>query len=141
MKQDRQARISVRIGFVLVLFAGFYQHCKGQDLRFNTSGGLVFVTPTQTAAVCLYSGEGFTEITTPELDKYGPELWPRFQVLAQMANDAAVPFPVFIQEQEIDNDEAARERYRRCQDVRLAFLEILTESAILEISYLTGGIR
>lgn len=135
MKQHKQAEIAVRIGLLIVLAATTYK-CSGQEMRFNTESGLVIAQETNNPnEICILFGGKFQEVKTQHLQHGGKTVNERLACAVRMADDAGVPYRVFLRENAMPDGALAHAYYSKCQELRLQFLAILPERAFLELRH------
>lgn len=137
MKQHKQTEWAVRIGLLIFLAAAAYK-CHTQEMRFNTSPGLVIASKTNDPdEICLKFGNVFQSVKAEHLQHSGRTLEKRLACALMMADDAGVNYRTFLMENSMPDNKIARAYYAKCKELRLQFLEILPERAFLELRHIT----
>lgn len=127
----------IRAAFVAVMAMSAYK-CTGQDFRVQTAVGLVtFCESSDPDEICLSFGVLAGELKAEHLGKCANTLPGRIAAAAQMADDAGVPYPDFLKESQIRDNQIIREYYAKCRAIRRQFLSIMPERAFLEIRHIT----
>ena len=140
--QTKQFERIIRAAFVAVLALSAYkctaQDFKAQDFRVQTAVGLVtFCESSDPDEICLSFGVLAGELKAEHLGKCANTLPGRIAAAAQMADDAGVPYPDFLKESQIRDNQIIREYYAKCRAIRRQFLSIMPERAFLEIRHIT----
>lgn len=135
--KKRHYEKTIHVAFLLTAFL-FAAKCSAQDLRLSTSVGLVIATESDTPdEICLAFGLAAGEVRAANLGKSGNNLVQRLSAAAQMANDAAVEYGVFLKENGVQDTPTGRAYFQKCRSLRRQFLGIMPERALIEIVHTT----
>lgn len=137
MKKRHYER-TIQVAFFLTALLFIAAKCTAQDLRLSTSLGLVIATESDAPdEICLAFGLASGEIRAANLSRAGRDLVQRVSAAAQMANDAAVPYGIFLKENSVQDTPTGRAYFQKCQSIRRQFLAIMPERALVEIVHTT----
>lgn len=136
MKKLYEKTILAAVFLTALLFVAV--KCAAQDLRLSTSLGLVIATESDTPdEICLAFGLAAGEIRAVNLGRAGRDLVQRVAAAAQMANDAAVSYGVFLKENGVQDTPTGRSYFQKCQSIRRQFLVIIPDRALAEVVHTT----
>jgi hypothetical protein len=138
MKLVKLFERAILCALALAVSALAYQ-CAGQTpLRINTQPGMIEIYQSDNPdEICLRFGEQAGEVKAEYLQYAGETLQKRLASAAKMADDAAVPYEVFLKENQIEGTKTIRQYFAKCCQVRRQFLAVIPERSFVELEHLT----
>jgi hypothetical protein len=138
MKLTRIFERALLFALALALSMLAYQCAAQTPLRINTQPGMIEVYQSDNPdEICLRFGESTGEVKAEYLQYAGETLQRRLACAAKMADDAAVPYDVFLKENQIPGTKIVREYFAKCRHIRRQFLAIIPERSFVELEHIT----
>lgn len=136
MKERQLNELLIRIAALGVLLLAAWK-CQAQDFRLETTLGLVTFgqSPADPDEICIAFGVSSGELKVQHLGKTAKDLPGRVAAAARMADDAGVPYAVFLRENQIEDSRGMREYYENCVRLRRQFFGVVGERVFLEVRH------
>lgn len=136
MKQVQLFQRSIKVAAILALLMTAYKCAAQNPIRINTAPGMIEITESgDPDELCIRFGEKAGEVKAEHLQYAGLTITRRIAAAARMANDAGVPYHIFLRENEVADTRHIRQYFDNCHALRRQFLALMPERVFLEFQH------
>jgi hypothetical protein len=136
MKQVQLFQNCIKVAALFAILLTAYKCAAQQPIRVQTAPGLIEITESADPdEICIRFGEKAGEVKAEHLRHAGLTIARKISAAARMANDAGVPYHIFLRENEVSDTRHIRQYFDNCHALRRQFLALMPERVFLEFQH------